>query len=105
MFMDPFEIVRQFERTIAEYAGSKYAVSVDTCTAALFLCCTYLKVGEVTIPKRTYVSVPCEIIHAGGKVKFSDTEWRGTYRLEPYPIIDSALRFRREDERLEKRIS
>ena len=32
-----FEVVRQFERRIAKYAGSKYAVAVDSCTNALFL--------------------------------------------------------------------
>ena len=38
---NPFKIVRMFEETIAEYTGSKYAVSVDSCTNALFLCCKY----------------------------------------------------------------
>ena len=33
---NPFKIVRMFEEEIAEYAGSKYAVSVDSCTNALF---------------------------------------------------------------------
>ena len=90
-----FEVVRQFERRIAEYAGSKYAVSVDSCTNALFLCCMYLKIKghEVTLPKRTYVSVPQSVIHAGGKVKFKDIKWKGTYRLDPFPIVDGAKRF------------
>ena len=48
---------------------------------------------EVTIPKRTYFSVPSSIIHAGGKVKFSDVNWKGAYQLRPYLIIDSAVRF------------
>jgi len=92
---NPYEVVRNFEQCVAEFAGSKYAVSVDTCTSALFLSCLYLKVDEVTIPKHTYVSVPCAIIHAGGRVKFTDLDWKGLYRLEPYPIIDGALRFKR----------
>ena len=40
-----------FEKKIAEYAGSKYAVSVDNCTNALFLCLKYLKAtGEIILP-------------------------------------------------------
>lgn len=93
--MNPYEVVRQFEKTVAEYAGSTYAVAVDTCTDALFLCCKYLNVEKVTIPCHTYVSVPCSIIHAGGKVEFKEFEWKGTYRLEPYPIVDAACRFTR----------
>jgi len=95
---DAYQIVRDFESAVAEYTGSKYAVAVDTGTAALFLCCKYLQVKEVTIPKRTYCSVPCAIIHAGGTVKFepdSDYPWRGAYWLAPYPIVDAACRFRR----------
>lgn len=95
MSSDPWQIVRDFERTIAEFAGSRFAVAVDTGTAALFLCCHYLRVREVTLPARTYLSVPCSVIHAGGRVRFDDREWSGSYRLEPYPIVDSACRFRR----------
>ena len=52
--MHPFDTVRGFENALAEYSGSKYAVAVDSCTSALLLACAYLKVEEVTIPKRTY---------------------------------------------------
>lgn len=89
------DVIRQFESTIAKHCGSKYAVAVESCTAALFLCCLYLKVKEVTIPRKTYFSVPMSIKHAGGKVKYSKTEWRGAYVLSPYPIVDSAMRFKR----------
>ena len=41
------------------------------------------------------MSVPCSIIHAGGKVKFRDYDWEGIYELEPYPIVDAACRFRK----------
>lgn len=93
---NPFSVVDEFERMIASWAGSKYAVAVESGTAALFLSCVYKKVGEVTIPARTYPSVPCSIIHAGGKVKFEDKPWEGMYELAPYGIWDSALRFRKD---------
>ena len=92
---EAYRVVRQFESAVCEYTGSPFAVAVDSCTSALFLCCKYLKVEEVRIPSRTYCSVPCAIIHAGGRVCFRDIPWKGAYRLGPYPIIDSAQRFRR----------
>jgi len=88
-----FKIVQEFEKRIAEYTGSHYAVAIDSGTNALFLCCKYLKVKTVTIPRRTYVGVANSIIHAGGKVKFRDEDWKGIYQLKPYPIYDAAKRF------------
>jgi len=95
--MNAFDTVRQFEETIAEYTGSKYAVAVDSCSNAIFLSCMHhdIKGREITIPSRTYPSIPCSIIHAGGKVKFKDYTWKGIYTLNPAPIIDAAKRFRR----------
>lgn len=93
---NPYKIVKMFEEEIAEYTGSPYAVSVDSCTNALFLCCKYMGVGEVIIPSRTYLSVPMSIINAGGNVVFDRTpksnHWTGSYQLKPYPIYDSAKR-------------
>ena len=38
----------------------------------------------MTIPKKTYLSVPMSIIHSGGKVEFEDLDWSGIYQLKPY---------------------
>jgi dTDP-4-amino-4,6-dideoxygalactose transaminase len=89
---NPFKIVTLFEEELAHYTGAPYAVAVDSCTNALFLCCKFLNVEEVTIPNKTYLSVPQSIIHAGGKVKLENYEWQGIYQLKPYPIYDAALR-------------
>jgi len=89
---NPYKIVKMFEETIADYTGAPYAISTDNCTDALLLCCEYLNVEEVTIPSRTYLSVPQSILHAGGNLKFRDYRWKGIYQLEPYPIYDAAKR-------------
>jgi dTDP-4-amino-4,6-dideoxygalactose transaminase len=93
---NPYKIVRMFEEEIALYTGAPYAISVDSCTNALFLACKYLEVKEVTIPSRTYLSVPMSILNAGGEVVFDTTpsanHWTGIYQLKPYPIYDAAKR-------------
>ena len=50
---------------------------------------------EIEIPKRTYVSVPMSIIHAGGRPTFRDEEWghRGYYQLKPLQVFDCARFF------------
>ena len=93
---NPYKIVKMFEEEVALYTGAPYAVSVDSCTNALFLACKYLNVKEVTIPSETYLSVPQSILHAGGTVVFDKrpvtNHWRGIYQLKPYPIYDAAKR-------------
>lgn len=92
MLHNPYKIIKMFEEEMANYAGSKFAVATDNCTDSLLLCCEYLKVNEVTIPARTYLSVPQSIMHSGGTVKFEDVRWKGIYQLKPYPIWDAAKR-------------
>jgi dTDP-4-amino-4,6-dideoxygalactose transaminase len=93
-----YKITEDFENKIAEYTGAKYAVTVDNQSNALFLALYYEKINGqiITIPSRTYPSVPCEIIHAGGKINFdivSGTTLKGVYQLKPTKVWDSALRF------------
>lgn len=86
----PYQVVQQFEEEIAKYAGAKYAVAVDSCTNALFLCCKYLKINQAIIPSRTYCSVPCAIINAGATIDFEDIQWRQYYQIKPHNIYDAA---------------
>jgi dTDP-4-amino-4,6-dideoxygalactose transaminase len=91
---NPYDVIELFEKELCAYTGADFAVAVDSCTNALMLCCEYLKVKTVSIPRYTYVSVPQAIKHAGGWVIFDDRKWSGCYSLDPYPIVDSARRFR-----------
>lgn len=91
-----WDTVDFFEKEIAAYCGSRYAVATDSCTNSIFLCLKYLNSPcEVIIPSKTYVSVPMAVKHAGYYVKFKDIEWEGSYQLGNTPIIDSACEFRR----------
>ena len=92
---DAWDAVDLFEKAVAEYTGSQFAVAVDNCTDALFLCLKYLKCDHndiITIPKKTYCSIPMLIHNAGCKYRFDDIDWSGRYQLHPLPVYDSALR-------------
>ena len=93
-----YKITEDFEKALSDYTGAPYVVTIDNMSNALFLCLMYenVKGKEITIPSRTYPSVPCEIIRAGAKVKFKHIEGttiKGAYQLEPTKVWDSALRF------------
>ena len=93
-----YDVTKNFEQVLCDYTGSKYCVTVDNQSNALFLALMYENVKGLTIriPSRTYPSVPCEIIHAGAKVEFEQVEGtnlKGAYQLYPTKVWDSALRF------------
>ncbi len=98
--MNPFKVVEDFEAALCEYTWAPYAVAVNSCTSALLLCLDMLKstehpawTGTVEIPKRTYVSVPMQVLNVGARLAFRDEEWSGSYQLAPLPIWDAARRF------------
>jgi len=92
------KITEEFEKKLSDYTGAPFVVTVDNQSNALFLSMMYenVKGMDIEIPCRTYPSVPCEIIHAGGKVKFFNVKGdtiKGAYQLYPTKVWDSALRF------------
>jgi len=96
--MNVHDITRRFEEAICDYTGSPYCVCLNNGSSAIFLALTFddIRGKTISIPKRTYMSVPCEIIHAGGRVHFYDVEGttlKGAYQLKNSNVIDSALRF------------
>ena len=97
-----YKITEDFEKALSDYTASPYVVTLDNMSNGLFLALYYEhKIKNktekiITIPSRTYPSVPCEIIHAGLKVGFEPVEGKtikGAYQLKGSNVWDSALRF------------
>jgi dTDP-4-amino-4,6-dideoxygalactose transaminase len=91
---DPWDIVDLFEKKVAKFTGSKYAIAVDCCTNALFLSLKYFNSKKkLIIPENTYISILSAIKLANYNFKVKKIKWEGSYLLNPLPIIDSATRF------------
>jgi len=99
--LHPYDVVAAFERRVAEYAGARFGVAVNSCTNALLLSFALrffqqwpggMKV--VSLPRYTYVGVAYSVLNAGGVCTFRDDDWEGAYICEPFDIVDSARRFR-----------
>jgi len=97
-----YDITDEFEKKLADYTGAPYVVTLDNMSNALFLALYYERTikksiqGKITIPARTYPSVPCEIIHAGLEVAFEPVRSKtikGMYQLKGSNVWDSALTF------------
>ena len=72
-----YSVTDNFESELSRYTGAKHVITVDNASNAIFLALYYEKniakqinTDTISIPERTYPSVPCEIIHAGLKVNF-----------------------------------
>lgn len=98
-----YKITEEFEKSLCDYTGAKHAIALDNMSNALFLSLYYennvkksIEGGYVICPSRTYPSVPCEIIHAGLKIKWIPVEGKtikGAYNLGNSKVWDSALSF------------
>jgi dTDP-4-amino-4,6-dideoxygalactose transaminase len=91
-----FEIISEFEKSIAEFFGSPYAVAVDSCTHGIELCLRYTKETKISVPKRTYLSVPFLAEKMGLEREWRDEEWEDYYTLNygDKRIIDAAVLWR-----------
>lgn len=97
--MSPYEVVDAFEQRVADYAGAKYGVAVNSCTSAIMLSAKlrfdqgYLRVAH--LPSKTYVGVANAIRAAGGRCEFTAYPWEGGYFIHRLDIFDGARRFHR----------
>ncbi len=77
--------VMQFENAFAKYVGTKYAVAVNSGTAALHVSLLAAGVGkndEVIVPSFTFVATAETVVLAGGTPVFADID-PVTYCLNP----------------------
>lgn len=85
-----FHIVTEFERNVAHYFGSSYAVAFDSCTHGIEVCLRYTNANKINVPKRTYISIPFLANKIGIELEWRDEEWQDYYYLTDN-IIDAAV--------------
>ena len=94
-----FNTVSEFERKLADFFGSPYAVAVDCCTHGLELCLRFSKVQSINVPRRTYVSIPLLADKLNIKREWKDENWKDYYFLTDttsrWKIIDAAVLWER----------
>ncbi len=69
------EVNTKFEEEFASYVGAKEAISVNSCTSALFLAVASLHLkpeDEIIVPSFTFTATANVVVHAGVKPVFAD---------------------------------
>ncbi len=80
--------VENFEKEFAEYIGVKYAIAVNSGTAALHISIASLDIGpgdEVIIPPFTFIATASSLLHNNAIPIFADIDNR-SYTLDPESV-------------------
>ena len=88
-----FEVVEDFEMQIAEFFKAPFAVAVDSCTHGIELALRYTGVNKISVPKRTYISIPLLAQKLGIELEWRDEIWVDYYHLTA-SVIDAAVLWR-----------
>ena len=70
------EKVSQFEKAFTQFIGTKYAISTNSGTSSLEIVLRAIGIegATVIIPSNTFMATATAVIHAGGKVIFTDCQ-------------------------------
>ena len=85
-----YEILFEFERSLAEYTGAPYAIATDGCTNALEMCFRYDSVKSCSFSAFTYLSIPMLMHRLDIEYELTDERWIGEYQFHNTRIWDSA---------------
>jgi hypothetical protein len=93
-----FETVSKFEKSIAKFFGSPYAIAVDSCTHGIELCLRYQNIKKISVPKRTYISVPFLANKMNIDLEWRDEVWSNYYKVNDTmkPIYDAAVMWEKD---------
>ena len=85
-----FKVVNDFENEVATWFNAPYGVAVDCCTHGLELCLRRENIESISVPKRTYLSVPFLADKLNIDLQWKDTHWKDFYYITEN-IIDAAV--------------
>ena len=86
--------VKELENKIADFFGSPYAVAVDSCTHGVELCLRLLGSNKISVPARTYISIPFLSNKLSLELEWREENWKDYYHLTE-KVIDAAVLWKR----------
>lgn len=76
--------VEKFEKEFAEFCGTPYALATanGTCSLEMILRAIGVRGSTVIVPSHTFMATAAAIVHAGGKVIFTDCQ-KENFQMDP----------------------
>jgi dTDP-4-amino-4,6-dideoxygalactose transaminase len=90
-----FETIKEFEKLTSSYFGAPYGVAVDCCTHGIELCLRMNNDKIISVPHRTYISIPFLAEKLGIDLVWKDVIWKDYYYLTNN-IIDAAVLWKKD---------
>lgn len=90
-----FQNVTKLEKKLAKFYNAPYAIAIDCCTHGVELCLRYNKDKTITVPKRTYLSIPFLSHKLNIELKWKDEDWIDYYYLTD-KVIDAAVLWKKD---------
>ena len=86
-----WKVVHDFESLVSDWFGARYGIAVDSCTHGIELCLRLKGIEKISIPKRTYVSIPFLSHKLGLPLEWRDESWEDYYEISNSGIYDAAV--------------
>ncbi|MGA2363176.1 MAG: DegT/DnrJ/EryC1/StrS aminotransferase family protein [Candidatus Aminicenantales bacterium] len=80
------EVTARFEGEFSRFTGSRHAIALSSCTAALHIACYVLGIrpgDEVIVPALTFVATANAVLYCGGTPVFADIVDEKTLSISP----------------------
>ena len=86
-----FDLVEKFEKKVSSWFGSKNGIAVDSCTHGVELCLRLNNADKISVPKRTYISIPFLANKLKIPLEWREENWQDYYYLGGTSVIDAAV--------------
>ena len=86
-----FDLVEKFEKKVSSWFGSKNGIAVDSCTHGVELCLRLNNADKISVPKRTYISIPFLANKLMVPLEWREENWQDYYYLGGTSVIDAAV--------------
>tara|TARA_R110002167_G_scaffold56797_3_gene161124 strand:+ start:309 stop:941 length:633 start_codon:yes stop_codon:yes gene_type:complete len=93
-----FESVTKLEERLGDFFGAPYVVCLDACTHGIELCLRHQNLSYISVPKRTYISVPFLANKLNINLEWRDEAWQDCYKVNEHfkPIYDAAVLWKKD---------
>ena len=91
-----FEIISKFENEVSSWFGAKKGIAVDSCTHGIEICLRLNNAEKISVPKRTYISIPFLANKLNLPLEWRDEDWQDYYYLGGTPVIDAAVSWEKD---------
>lgn len=91
-----FEVVEEFENQVSRFFNAPYGIAVDSCTHGIELCLRYVNPERISVPTRTYISIPFLSNKLSIPMRWDESPWTDFYEIGDTNVYDAAVFWKKD---------